>query len=49
MEELEDASVTFAEIIVHVPVGVMEEDYIRLDYPCPLPESPFWAYKRPVG
>ncbi len=49
VEELEDASVTCAEIIAHVPVGVMEEDYIRLDYPCPLPESPFWAYKRPVG
>lgn len=26
--------------------GLLEENYIRLDYPKPLPESPYWAYKR---
>ena len=44
--ELELASDTCGEIIAHVPIGVMEEDYIRLDSPDPLPESSFWAYKR---
>ncbi len=46
-EELEDASVTCAEIIAHISIGVMEESYIRLDFPNPLPPRKFWAYKRP--
>lgn len=27
--------------------GMLEKKYIRLDYPIPLPESPYWSYKRP--
>ncbi len=45
-DELEDASIDCTEIIAHIPDGFLEEDYIRLDYPKPLPESPFWAYRR---
>lgn len=44
--ELEDASDTCGEVIAHIPNGLLKEDYIRLDSPKPLPESPFWAYKR---
>ncbi len=44
--ELENASYTCGEIISHVPIGVMEEDYIRLDSPEPLPSSRYWAYIR---
>lgn len=45
-EELEDASVACSEIIADFPDGMLEENYIRLDYPTPLPESNFWAFKR---
>ncbi len=45
--ELEDASITCTEIIAQIPESLLKEDYIRLDYPTPLPESPFWAFKRP--
>ncbi len=46
-EVLEDASTTCGEIIAHIPEGFLEEDYFRLDASNPLPESKFWAYKRP--
>jgi len=43
--ELEDASDACGEIIAHCSNALLHEDYIRLE--SPLPESPFWAYKRP--
>ena len=45
-EELEDAEVACAEIIAHCSNGLLNERFIRLDFPEPLPESSFWAYKR---
>ncbi len=44
--DVEDASITCTEIIAQISEGLLKEDYIRLDFPNPLPESPFWAYKR---
>ncbi len=45
-EELEDASVICTEVIAHCSNGLLKENFIRLDYPKPLPESTFWAYVR---
>jgi hypothetical protein len=44
-DELEDASVACTEIIAHIPNGLLEENFIRCDYPNPLPKNNFWAYK----
>ncbi len=44
--EFEEASITCTEIIAQIPDSFLKEDYIRLDYPIPLPQSPFCAYKR---
>lgn len=44
-EDLEDACDFGAGIISHFSEGLLEEKYIRLDYPKPLPEK-FLAYKR---
>lgn len=44
-EEIEDASIACAEIIAHCSNGLLEENYIRWDYPKPLPEK-FLAYKK---
>ncbi len=45
-DEIGEVSDTCGDIIAQIPDGLLEEDYIRLDYPKPLPESPFWAYRR---
>lgn len=44
-EELEDFSVACAEIIAHCSNGLLKENFLRWDYPKPLP-SQFLAYKR---
>lgn len=44
-EDLEDAYDIGAGIIANFPDGLLEENYIRWDYPKPLPEK-FLAYKR---
>lgn len=44
-EDLEDAYDIGAGVIADFPNGLLEEKYIRLDYPKPLP-SEFLAYKR---
>ncbi len=44
-EELEDASVACSEIIAHCSNGLLEEHYIRWDYPKPIPQENL-AYKR---
>ncbi|MBA3236862.1 MAG: hypothetical protein H0T62_00740 [Parachlamydiaceae bacterium] len=46
-EDIEDASDLATGIISHFPEGFLEEEFFRLDYPQPLPESPFWGYRRP--
>ncbi len=43
--DIETASDICTYIIAHFPDGLLEENYIRLDYPQPLP-SQFLAYKR---
>ena len=45
-EELEDFQEATTEIIAHCSNALLEENFIRLDYPKPLPENPHWAYKR---
>ena len=37
-EDLEDAYDIGAGVIAHFPDGLLEEKYIRLDYPKPLPD-----------
>lgn len=46
-KDIEDASDLATGIISHFPEGFLEEEYIRLDYPQPLPKSPYWGYRRP--
>ncbi len=45
-EDPEEASSLSGEIIAQFSEGLLEENYIRLDSPAPLPETPFWGYKR---
>lgn len=44
-DDLEDAYDIGAGVIANFPNGLLEEKYIRLDYPKPLPTQ-FLAYKR---
>lgn len=44
-EELEEASTACAEIIAHCSNAMLEEYYVRWDYPNPLPEN-WLVYKR---
>jgi len=44
-EEIEDFSVANAEIIAHCSNALLDEKFIRWDYPKPLP-SQFLAYKK---
>jgi hypothetical protein len=44
-DELDDISVACAEIIAHCSNGLLEEKFIRLDYPSPLPNK-ILAYKK---
>ncbi len=44
-EEIEEAAIACVEIIAHCSNGLLEEHFIRWDYPKPLPEK-FLAYKR---
>jgi hypothetical protein len=44
-EDLESASDTCTYIISHFPDGLLEENYIRLDYPKPIPKD-FLAYEQ---
>lgn len=46
-DELEEASSMAGEIIAHCSNATLEENYICLNYPKPLPQNPYWAYKRP--
>lgn len=45
-DDIEIASDACTYIIAQFPDGLLEENYIRLDYPKPLPSSPYWGYKR---
>jgi|688.fasta_scaffold27635_8 hypothetical protein len=44
-EEIEDLSVISTEIIAHCANALLEENFIRLDYPGPLPAENI-AYRR---
>lgn len=44
-EEFEDISVACAEIIAHCSSGLLEENFIRWDYPQPLSKETF-AYQK---
>ena len=44
-DDIEIASDVSTYIISHFPDGLLDENYIRWDYPKPLPEK-FLAYKR---
>lgn len=44
-EDLESASDTCTYIIAHFPDGLLEENFIRWDYPKPIPEN-FLAFKK---
>ena len=44
-DEREDAAIACTEIIAHFYDSLLEENFLRLDYPKPLPER-FLAYKR---
>ena len=44
--DIEVASEICAYIISHLTRGSLNEKYKRLDYPNPLPDSDFWAYRR---
>jgi hypothetical protein len=43
----EEASDLAGGIAACLSEGLMEEEFIRLDTPLPLPESPYWGYRRP--
>lgn len=45
-EDIDVASNICVYIIAHFPDGLLEEHFYHLNFPIPLPESPFWAYKR---
>lgn len=45
-DELEEFSIANTEIIAHCGNAMLEEKFIRLDAPCVLPKSDFWAYKK---
>lgn len=42
----ENASVLATEILAQFSSGNLKEEYIRLDFPRQLPNSPFLSYKR---
>lgn len=44
--DVEIASEICAYVISHLIKGILNEQYKRLDYPNPLPDSDFWAYRR---
>lgn len=44
--DIEIASDICAYIAAHLTKGMINEKYVRIDYPRQLPESNFWAYKR---
>ena len=44
--DIEAASEICAYIISHLIKGSLNEQYKRLDYPNPLPDNDFWAYRR---
>lgn len=44
--DIEIASEICAYIISHLTKGCLNEQYKRLDYPIPLPDSDFWAYRK---
>jgi hypothetical protein len=45
-DDIEVASEICIYIISHLIKGCLNKNYTRLDYPNPLPDSDFWAYKR---
>ncbi|SCA63650.1 Uncharacterized protein SCG7086_AY_00140 [Chlamydiales bacterium SCGC AG-110-P3] len=45
-DDIDKCSVACTEIIAAFSEGFLEEEYIRLDPPAPLPSSEFWVYKR---
>lgn len=45
-KDVEVASEICAYIIAHLTKGMLNEQYKRLDYPHPLPDSDFWAYRQ---
>ncbi|MFQ5753885.1 MAG: hypothetical protein ACE5HI_18005 [bacterium] len=42
-EEIEEASIVSTDIMAGLPIAYIEEKYINLEYPNPLPESEFWV------
>ncbi len=44
--DIDVASDISVYVIAHFSDGLLEESYVHLDYPKPLPESIFLAYKR---
>ena len=45
-DDFDSASDACGEIIAHFSNGLLEENYIRWDYPKPLPDEQFLAYRR---
>lgn len=45
-QDKDEASDLTRGIIAQFPDGLLEKNYIRLDYTQTLPQSPCWAYKR---
>lgn len=49
-EEIEEASVATTYILAALPtIDQLEEKFINIEYPKPLPESEYWVYKRDEG
>ena len=44
--EIEEASVASTEILASLPIAYLNEEYLRMDYPQPLPEGKFWVFRR---
>ena len=45
-DQLEEFSIVSTEIIAHCNNAMLNEKFIRWDYPKPLPKNDFWAYRK---
>ena len=45
-EVIEEAAVATTDIIAPLPISFIEEKFLRIDYPQPLPNSEFWVFRR---
>ncbi len=42
--EIEGASIVSTDILAGLPIASLEDNYIQLEEPTPLPKSEYWVY-----